>query len=316
MRELIVDITYNCNSECKYCQWSINNTLINRDVSIKKLLISREKLEKLEISKIVINGGEPLLSEYLERILDHYHDLNFPIKMISNGILLNKKSISKCIEKGCKEFVISLDSLSYDTYRLNRVISRASFQKIFENLNSMYKELGNKIQFIGINVVLTSLNCNWQNISKILQFAIEKKLTQIKFQPVFDDGFLSRNAPYLKLNVNCRNDIQEIREKINNFNLPKNFTNPFGFWNDLLALITGETLNPNKCSIDENAILLHNGILKFCYWCKHTDYGSLNAYLTKTSIEENRHKFRNQLYRCEVLPQCFCLQKINHRWLN
>lgn len=316
MRELIVDITYNCNSKCRYCQWSTNNTLKNRNISIDKLLISREKLEKMEISKIVINGGEPLLSEDLGLILAHYHDLNFPTKMISNGILLNEKKISKYIEKGCTEYIISLDSLSYDTYRLNRVISRDSFQKLFKNLNSMCIELGNKIQFIGINVVLTSLNCNWQNISKILQFAIEKNLNQVKFQPVFDDGFLSKNAPYLKLNVNNRNNIKEIKENVKSLNLSKNFTNPFGFWEDILALINGETLNPNKCSVDDNAVLLHEGILKFCYWCKHIDYGAINTHLTKASIEEIRDLFRSQLNRCEVLPQCFCLQQINHRWLN
>ena len=316
MRELIVDITYNCNSKCRYCQWSTNNSLKNRNISIDKLLITREKLEKMEISKIVINGGEPLLSEDLDLILDHYHDINFQSKMISNGILLNEKNISQCIEKGCTEYVVSLDSLSYDTYRLNRVISRESFQKIFENLNSLFNELRNEIKFIGINVVLTSLNCNWQNISEILQFAIENNLNQVKFQPVFDDGFLSKNAPYLKLNVKNRNDVKEIKEKIKRFYLSKNFTNPFGFWDDILALINGETLNPNKCSVDDNAVLLHDGILKFCYWCKHIDYGGLNAHLTKNSIEEIRDLFKSQLNRCEVLPQCFCLQKLNHRWLN
>ncbi len=37
MRELIIDITYQCNSNCLYCQWSVSNSLVDRELPIKFL---------------------------------------------------------------------------------------------------------------------------------------------------------------------------------------------------------------------------------------------------------------------------------------
>ncbi len=58
MRELIIDITYQCNSNCLYCQWSVSNSLVDRELPIKQLLVPEKNLIELGVSRIVITGGE------------------------------------------------------------------------------------------------------------------------------------------------------------------------------------------------------------------------------------------------------------------
>ena len=314
MRELIIDITYQCNSNCLYCQWSVSSSVGDRRLSIKQLLVPEKNLIELGISRIVITGGEPVLSENLNPIIEYYKNFNFPIRLISNGIELDSKRMSNLLDEGIREFIISIDSISYDIYSINRAISQLLFSKLIRNLENLSEYINNEDFFIGLNVVLTNSNCKWEIISDILKFAMERNINQVKFQPVFDDGYLSRRAPQLLLTNKNLSQLKIIRRKIEDLHLPSDFTNPIGFWSDLIKLFSGIKLNPLKCNVSENAVLLHKGVLKFCFWCQHINYGKLNSNLTKSKIQTIRRKFDEDLFKCEVLPQCFCLQPIDHEW--
>ncbi len=314
MRELIIDITYQCNSNCNYCQWSTFNFLIDRIIPIKQLLVPENNLSGLKFSRIVITGGEPTLSENLSPVLKYYKNLNFPIRLISNGIELDSKRVNKLLDESVREFIISIDSISYDIYSINRAISYSIFLNLMKNLEYLSECINKEDLFIGLNVVLTNSNCKWENVSNILRISMERSISQVKFQPVFDDGYLSQRAPLLLLTNKNLKQLKIIRRKIEDLHLPSDFTNPIGFWSDLIKLFSGIKLNPLKCNVSENAVLLHKGVLKFCFWCQHTNYGKINKNLTKSMVQTIRRKFDEDLSKCEVLPQCFCLQPIDHEW--
>ncbi len=316
MVKLVIDITYLCNSNCNYCQWSASNSSkVNQEIPIKQLLLSKQSIESLGITRIVITGGEPLLAENLNRILEYYNDNNLPIRLISNGIDLNQKRIDFLVSKGVNEFVISIDAISYEIYSKNRGVSEALFNKIMKNMVFLSDFIGKIGGFLGLNVVLTNTNCNWVNISSLLNFAEERNINQIKFQPVFDDGYLSQRAPELALTRKSLKDIEIIKTELQDLHLPRNFSNPAGFWLDLIEYLSGTKLSPIHCNIADHAILLHGGMLKFCYWCKHANYGFVSDNLTQEQINSVKESFKNNLYKCEVLPQCFCLQPIDHEWI-
>lgn len=316
MRELIIDITYQCNSECRYCQWSHSNKEVNRNIPIHQLLVPEKTLNILDISRVVITGGEPILSENIDGVIGYYKKLSIPIRLISNGLGLNQNKLDHLTKQGVSEFVISLDSTNYETYSKIRAISKNSFKTILANITHLSNFINNSGNFLGLNVVLTSINCNWKEISQILSFAKENKIQQVKFQPVFDDGYLSRNAPELFLDDNS---IPELNRIITNFQEYKNingFTNPPHFWSDLNDMVAGDILDPNYCDVAQNAVLLHGGILKFCFWCQHGQYGKIEEDLTRAKAEKRIQQFEKNLKMCQVRPQCFCLQSINHKWKN
>ncbi len=318
MTELIIDICYSCNSGCSYCQWNKNNDdRIFKKVYLDDLLIPAESLRALTIDRVVLSGGEPTLSKHIEEVVKYYRQLNLPIRIISNGILLNQNKLKLLSNLGIKEFVFSIDTLSFETYRIQSSDNYKIFKKILGNLkvaSVIHRGNPSIISFLGLNVVLSSINCNWTEIEDIISYSQINDIDQVRFQPVFDDGYLTYNAPMLNFNKGNINELDLIYNKFKEKKLNSNFTNSIEFWKDLKNLIGNKTLNPNKCALRSNSVLLHEGLLKFCFWCQHTIYGKSNLLFSQKIINRIRDEFTKNLENCVVKPYCFCLQPINHTW--
>ncbi|MFO8020807.1 MAG: radical SAM protein [Promethearchaeia archaeon] len=317
MKELVIDITYECNSNCNYCQWSAANSKKPPHLPLDRLQVPKKTLDLLNISRVTFSGGEPLISKNLIPLIHYYRNHNMTIRLLSNGIDVTHARVQHLLQNEVSEFIFSVDSFNYHLYSKNRDLPRRIFEKAIKNLRSLanIKRKGSEQKiFIGLNVVLTAPTCNWQNISQMLKAAEREKIDQVKFQPVFDDGYLSKNAPELSLSEVKPKKIREIKSQLIDLQLPSNFTNPPGFWEDLYCLLTGDQLNPAQCKVMEHSILLHEGILKFCFWCTHTTYGSITEDFSKEKVERIERNFQKNLPKCRVLPQCFCLQPLDHQW--
>lgn len=317
MTELVIDICYECNSSCNYCQWSKNNYSKFKEIHLHDLLIPPESLRALNIDRIVLSGGEPTLSKYIQEVVKYYNQLELPIRIISNGILLNQNKIKLFSNMGIKEIVFSVDTLSIENNRMLSSNQSILFKKILENLkntSTIRRDSPSIVSFLGLNVVLTSVNCNWYEIEKIISYSQINTIDQVKFQPVFDDGYLSYNAPALNLTKKNLKDLDMIYLNFRNKKYNSNFTNNIEFWRDLKNLIEGKILVPNKCAMRNNSVLLHEGLLKFCFWCQHTIYGKSSTIYSHKLINNVREKFTKNLESCVVKPYCFCLQPINHKW--
>ncbi len=143
--ELILLPTERCNFRCAYCyenhdgpKWSDTDIL-----SIKKL-ISR-LLEVYDGVYIIWFGGEPMLE--LDKVIDvnSYarvesikNNKYFNSSMTTNGVLLDKYNVEKCIKAGISGFQITLDGLS-NTHNKTRKKADGSgtFDKIMKNLLDM-----------------------------------------------------------------------------------------------------------------------------------------------------------------------------------
>lgn len=318
LTELIIDISYNCNSKCRFCQWNIiNSHETYLDLPLNQLLLSRENINSFNISRIVLSGGEPTLANNLLKIISYYKQFSLSIRLISNGISLTPKKVEKLSKLGIKEFVISINALDYDLYSMLHANTKKVFQRIIKNLkflSNKHNNQSNIVLFLGLNVVLTRINCNWSTIYQFLTFSYKHNISQIKFQPVFDDGYLSKNAAELALGYENVEDLREIISNLKTYSFKDQFTNSLTFWRDLKKFLKGNELSPLKCAVCKNTILLHNGLLKFCFWCQHIEYGSLFKSYNHTKVLKIQKDFKENLNKCKVLPQCFCLQPINHSW--
>jgi len=318
MTELIIDICYECNSSCNYCQWSKTKYDSKfKEIHLQDLLIPPESLRALNIDRIVLSGGEPTLSKYIQDVAKYYNQFKLPIRIISNGILLNQNKIKFFSSLGIKEIVFSVDTLYIESNRMLSSNQDIFFKKILDNLknaSAIRRDSPSIISFLGLNVVLTSVNCNWYEIEKLITFSQVNTIDQVKFQPVFDDGYLSYNAPTLKLSKKNLKDLDLIHINLSHKKFSSNLTNNIEFWRDLKNIIDGKIIDPNNCAIRNNSVLLHEGLLKFCFWCQHTIYGKSSTIFSKKIINDVREKFTKNLESCVVKPYCFCLQPINHKW--
>ena len=250
-------------------------------------------------------------------MVKYYNHLELPIRILSNGILLNENKIILLSNLGIKEIVFSLDTLSFESNRMHSSNQSLLFKKNLENLKNasvIHRDNPSIVSYLGLNVVLTSMNCNWYEIEKIISYSQINTLDQVKFQPVFDDGYLSYNSPKLNLTQKNIKDLDTIYSNFKHNKCKTNFTNNIEFWKDLKNLIEGKTLYSNKCALRNNTVLLHEGLLKFCFWCQHTIYGKSSTKFSYKLINDIGEEFTKNLESCIVKPYCFCLQPINHKW--
>lgn len=309
---LVIDVTYKCNSSCYYCQWG-ESRKSSKEINYEKLLVPEKTLSSIGIERVVLSGGEPLLHNRIIDIIDYYNQKKVDsIILLTNGILLDLSKLQLLLKHGVTGVTFSIDSLDFEVMKKSRNVTKEVHQKIINNINSIVKFRETKSFELGINCVISSSNLRWDYLHPLVQFCNQNNIDWLKFQPIFDDGYLSLNAPQLKLSKNHSEDAIEIGKKILNFATIN--TNSIEFWKSLSSVLHGKKLLGKSCGLDKRQTILIRGDLKFCYWLDNPIYSSCSMELTKEKIQEIRDKFKDSKERCKTGMYCFCLQSLSHKW--
>lgn len=88
-RTTIIDLTYRCNSPCRYCRWGNPRNEDRRDLPVSAVLLPAATLHSLGTSRVVFSGGEPLLYPHLVEVLRYYARYVEQVVIITNGLLLS-----------------------------------------------------------------------------------------------------------------------------------------------------------------------------------------------------------------------------------
>ena len=163
-----------------------------------------------------------------------------------------------------------------------------------------------------MNVVVSSANCKLEDVERTMSFASLVGLDFVKFQPIFDDGYVTRNSPQLKLSAIHADEIRKIGNWISESTTLN--TNTADFWFTLASLTEGQTLVGGTCGIDDYQSILMNGEMKFCYWVDDPVYGQVDEVLTANSVENSVSQFMIRKKKCVTGNHCFCLQDMEHTW--
>ncbi|MFH1305906.1 MAG: radical SAM protein [Candidatus Omnitrophota bacterium] len=163
---LFLLVTEKCNMYCRYCYADIPARLKNTERRVKEWTTG-------EIFKIIddfyaigtrylnIQGGEPLLRDDLEEIIDYANSKGMITDMFTNGLLIHKKL--KALRK-LSRVTISLegDEKTHDKDR-----GAGTYKRITENMQLLYE---NDIKF-SINYTVTSNNADVNAIRHVLELA-------------------------------------------------------------------------------------------------------------------------------------------------
>jgi pyruvate-formate lyase-activating enzyme len=306
----VVDVTYLCNATCKYCQWGNQITPGRTHRTLEDILIPEQTLRALGTQRIVLSGGEPRLHPHFKQILSHYRQFVDQVIVITNGYGLNTTEVSRLLQSGATGITLSLDSVSSGMATATRETSRALHAKILANLEKIAK--ADRFFELGINSVVSHPTANWPNVRALLQWALNLKVDFVKFQPVFDDGYVSQNAPELKLSPFDGPALLEISDSVESISHPP--TNPSEFWKDLAKLASGEELPSRTCGLGPRHSILTGQKLNICYWLDSASFGGTSDLLTTTSASAVRARFMDEKLKCKVGFHCFCTQNIGHKW--
>jgi len=305
---LIIDVTYNCNAKCEYCQWGNPKTSGRENQPNEYIYLDKENLKTLNTQRIVLSGGEPLLRQDLEMIISYYKDTVESLVIITNGFLLSEKRLLKLIKSGMTGVTFSIDGISDKVLERIRKYSPKQIEKLKNNFQNTLK-YREQLE-IGINAVVSSENIKGQELLELIRFANNAQIDWLKFQPIFDDGYVGKNAPWLLLNSEHSELIKKLGLQITQS--AKIETNPIEFWDVLASVLKDKRLKGKSCGLDTRQTIAQKGELKICSWI---DYPRESLYsLSEDEILNMQKDFTKQKEQCNTGTFCFCLQNLNHKW--
>jgi MoaA/NifB/PqqE/SkfB family radical SAM enzyme len=103
-------ITHRCNLTCKMCGiWRYGNK--EEELEIAQVQEMARKMARLGVLQVSIGGGEPYASEILEEAAGAFADAGLVTRVLTNGVGVSGARIRATVERGVRNFSISLDSM-------------------------------------------------------------------------------------------------------------------------------------------------------------------------------------------------------------
>jgi MoaA/NifB/PqqE/SkfB family radical SAM enzyme len=124
-------VTLRCNDTCEFCSvWQ------NKDYKkIAEKPYDLSDLKKLDVSKLNITGGEPLLRDDLPQILKQAKEIGLEVSLTTNGILYNERA--QWLDKTVDKLFFSLDYPFAEMHDRSRGIE--CFQIVIEGIKLAQK---------------------------------------------------------------------------------------------------------------------------------------------------------------------------------
>jgi cyclic pyranopterin phosphate synthase len=228
LRDMRVSVTDRCNFRCLYClpeteeaanfyqtrfgQAPEPASRIVRHWQPAAALLSFEEIERvvtvaagLGIDKIRLTGGEPLLRQQIEKLVEMIARIPGirDLALTSNGFLFPRKGAA-LRDAGLRRISFSIDSL--DAANFKKITGRDGLEAVLESID-LALELG--LHPVKINAVMIR-GINDHEIENLAEFAVKKNLSLrfIEFMPL-DSG----RAWHKELVVSGREILDRLRKR-------------------------------------------------------------------------------------------------------
>lgn len=179
---LIWEFTMGCNLRCRHCGSSCENSLPG-ELSTEEALTLVDDIAKLKPKWISLSGGEPLLREDWYLVANKFREHDISVRMISNGLLIDKNIAQKMKESGIDMVSISLDGTEeYHDY----MRGKGTFQKskeAFKLLKEYHVPYGSNTTFIRENI-----GC----LEELRDELLELGVSSWQLQPGIPEGNLAK----------------------------------------------------------------------------------------------------------------------------
>jgi radical SAM protein with 4Fe4S-binding SPASM domain len=170
----LYELTLRCNMRCLHCGSSAGEQRTKELTTSQWLKVSKD-LAELGCDYITLLGGEPLVRKDWYEIAEGIRDYNLRLTIISNGLLIDEKMITKLRNLDLYAIAISLDGATPESHDKIRQV-KGSFNKCKEVL-SMLKDAG-----INTSVITTLNKINFEELPALRDFLVDKEIAwQLQF---------------------------------------------------------------------------------------------------------------------------------------
>lgn len=168
-----LQLTKKCNLTCLHCGFSCGKE-DGKELTIHELADLVNQLANLKCERIQLTGGEPLLRNDWEQIVDIITRSDIEVTLISNGYLITDNIAKRIKESGISTVGISMDG-NEETHNLMRNSSSS-----FNNCLRAITNLSNHGVSVG---VLTTINIlNIDELENIRQILIQHNVSSWRLQ--------------------------------------------------------------------------------------------------------------------------------------
>lgn len=151
--EISIDITNQCNLNCKHCCVMAGEFKEGKDLDEQALMNMIKKVVKLQPASISISGGEPLMRNDFENIILFIRD-NFKetLSLMTNATLIGQKK-AEFIAKHFDSVDVSIDGSDEESCKILR--GEGTFNKCIEGIKLLQE---NGMERISASMVITKDN--------------------------------------------------------------------------------------------------------------------------------------------------------------
>src|SRR6516162_2017464 len=160
---LLVELTYRCPLHCVYCSNPIEYTRYGEELSTDSWIRVLREARQLGCVQLGFSGGEPLVRDDLEVLVNEAHTLGYYTNLITSGVGLNEARIAELRRAGLDHIQLSFQD---STRELNDFLSHTRTFELKVRIARLIKEHGYPMV---LNVVLHRQNLD--HLEEILSMA-------------------------------------------------------------------------------------------------------------------------------------------------
>lgn len=163
---VVWETTLRCNMNCMHCGSSAGESRV-KELNTKECINLCNDLKDIGTNLIAMMGGEPFLRKDWNTIATHIRNLGLELTIISNGFLINEKTISQLKQLDPYTVAISMDGSKAETHDSIRGI-KGSFDKCKKSIEMLLNEN------INTSVVTTVHKQNFKELPELRDFLAGK----------------------------------------------------------------------------------------------------------------------------------------------
>ena len=173
---VVWEITFKCNVNCIHCGSDCSSIEKEHQLTTAECFDIIEDLADIGTKTVILSGGEPLMRQDIGAIATMIKRLGMNVAFISNGYLVNEKTIKVIQAIKPSAYGISLDA--GDAYLHDYIRGKQGcFERVQNAINLLNKH------DIPVSIVTTLHKLNYNQLHKIRDFLLKNKvrLWQIQY---------------------------------------------------------------------------------------------------------------------------------------
>ena len=207
---LLAELTYRCPLHCVFCYNPMNYAAIQNELTTAEWIKVMREARELGAAQLGFSGGEPLMRDDLEELVDEAHRLGFYTNLITSGVGLNEKRIQALKTAGLDHIQLSFQD---STQEMNDFLSSTKTFELKKRVAALIKQYDYPMV---MNVVLHRHNL--PHIDKIIEMALSLEAEYVELANTQYYGWAMKNREHLipshQQLIEAEAIVNQYREKI------------------------------------------------------------------------------------------------------